>query len=740
MRYRNLSVLILLTCLINTGWSDESSAPKVLPAGSQLQDTRLGPLKDLNGYFPFHVPETVEAWEQRAEELRRRILVANGMWPLPPRTELNAVIHSPVEREGFTVESVYFEAVPGFYVTGMLFRPTGKSGPFPGVLCPHGHGGRLQDSGIPGVRKQIVKGEERFEASGRFPKLARCAQLARMGCVAFIFDMIGYADSNQLSYELAHRFARQRPEMETPQNWGLYSAQAEMRLQSIMGLQTWCSVRALDFLESLPDVDPQRLGVTGGSGGGTQTILLCAIDPRPVVAFPQGMVSTAMQGGCTCENTSLLRIGTGNVEMAALFAPRPQAMTTADDWTKEMMTRGFPELQQLYTLLGAGDHVECTPMPHFPHNFNYVSRARMYAWFNTHLDLGLTEPIVEEDYELLGEHAGGSRAQAPPGLSVWNEEHPAPTERGDAYERKLLAQLDQQSNEQMRALWPKDAESLETYRETVGLAVQTLMGRTLEQVGPVERTEMDRSEQEDYWLFTDLISMPNHREQLPTVSIVPRKSDWNGRVVLWLTGNGKAGLFTRQGTPLPEVLELVQHGDAVVSADLFAQGEFVSEDLPADQNRVVKNPREFAGYTYTYNHPLFAQRTHDVLSLIEWARTDKHAAQQIALVGTAGIGPVVAAAGALCGDAVESVAVQTNGFRFTQLNDYRAANFLPGIVKYGDLPALLALNAPKRLLVIGDEAAEAQVAEQAYQSASADITWHSSDKNHLRELIKWLKK
>src|SRR5690606_28768921 len=146
-------------------------------------------------------------WDQRVEELQRRILVANGLWPMPEKTPLNAVIHGRTERDGFTVEKVYFESLPGFYVTGLLFRPVGKEGPLPGVLCPHGHGGRLQDAGVKKVREQITWGEERFEDSGRFPKLARCAQLARMGCVTFIHDMIGYADNTQLSYELAHRFA-----------------------------------------------------------------------------------------------------------------------------------------------------------------------------------------------------------------------------------------------------------------------------------------------------------------------------------------------------------------------------------------------------------------------------------------------------------------------------------------------------------------------------------------------------
>ena len=136
--------------------------------------------------------------------------------------------------------------------------------------------------------------------------------------------------------------------MNTREDWGFFSPQAEARLQTIMGLQTYNSIRALDWLAGRDDVDPQRIGVTGASGGGTQTFILAAIDPRPAAAFPAVMVSTAMQGGCTCENASYLRVGTGNVEIAALIAPRPLGMTAADDWTKEIATKGLPELKAHY--------------------------------------------------------------------------------------------------------------------------------------------------------------------------------------------------------------------------------------------------------------------------------------------------------------------------------------------------------------------------------------------------------
>lgn len=641
------SPLLLFAAFILLAGPLSAQSPRILPEGTQPADPRLDPLKDLNGYFPFEVPESLEAWEARKADLRQRVLVANGLWPMWERTPLNPVIHGKIERDGFTVEKVYFESLPGFYVTGLLFRPEGEAKEKrPAVLCPHGHGGRLQDHGAEGVLKQIAIGAERFEESGRMPKVARAATLARLGCVTFLYDMIGYADSTQLSRQLAHGFKTQRPEMEGKDSWGLFSTQAELRLQSIFGLQAWNSIRGLDFLESLPDVDPKRIGVTGGSGGGTQTIILGAIDPRPVVAFPNGMVSTSMQGGCTCENTVLLRIGTGNVELAGLFAPKPQGMTAANDWTREMMTKGLPELQKLYGLYGNQGDVLCEDLTHFKHNYNYVSRGIMYGLFNKHLGLGHKTPILEEDFKLLSaeEHA------------IWNDEHPEP-EGGDDFEKELTRYLADESDQAIGDLAPGS----EKYREVVGGAWKAMIGYN---DSPVKGTEP------------------------PLMIRVHPKDSKRNESVIWIDGQGKDGLFDDKGNLNPLAQALSDAGITVVSADLFMQGEYLTDGKPVTETQTVKNPREFAGYTFGYNHPLFAHRVHDILNLI--AVEKKRGAKKVHLIGSNGAAPWIAAAGAV-GDGFEGkIALAGNVFRFADLTSYRDPNFLPGAVKYGDLPALVA--------------------------------------------------
>jgi hypothetical protein len=705
-----LAAIVALILLVSTILNPASAADlRVYKDGQAPNDARLNPPKDLNGYFPFKVPSNKAAWEQRASELRQRVLIATGLWPMPERTPLKPVIHGLVKRPGFTVEKVYFESLPDHFVTGLLFRPdSGKTGvkKRPAVLCPHGHGGRVQDYGAAKIKQLIADGAEKFEKSGRFPKLARCAQLARMGCVVFIFDMLGYVDSSQISYQLAHRFGQQRPEFESKESWGLYSTQAELRLQSIMGIQTWNSIRCLDFLEGLPDVDSKRMAVTGGSGGGTQTILLCAIDPRPVTAFPNGMVSTSMQGGCTCENCTLLRVDSGNVELTALFAPKPQAMTAANDWTKDMMTKGYPELQKLYAMLGVKDNVFCRPMLHFPHNYNYESRKTMYTWFNRHLKLGLKEPIDEEDYEPL----------TPEEYTVWNDKHPKP-KGGDDYERAITKYLADTSDKQIAALAPKASISLRRFREVVGGAFHNIIGRGLPKANHIKRTKVDKQERSGFIYFEDILRLEPRSEELPIISLFPTNTKWNGDVVIWVDGHGKRAMFDSAGEVRTEVRRLLDGGASVVGGDLFQQGEFLPGDQPLQQQRVVRNRRQAAAYTFCYNDTLFARRVHDVLTVIAWIRGDEHAPKHVNLIGVNGAGPVAAAARAIAGSAIDRAAIDTGGFRFADLKNYRDLNFLPGAVKYGDVPALLALSAPYALWIGGENGATPKAVSGAYAAA-----------------------
>ncbi len=635
-----------------------AEAPRVLPVGTLPDDVRLGALKELDGYFPWSPPATAAAWAERAEKLRMQMRVALGVWPAPTRTPLNAVIHGRTEREDYSVEKVYFEAMPGFFVSGNLYRPK-LGGKHPGVLCPHGHwpGGRFMDEGVEAVEKKIATGAEALVESGRSLLQSRCVLLTRMGCVVLQYDMIGYADSVQISLERAHQFAKQSG------NEGLYSPLAESRAQSVLGLQQWSSVRALDFLESLPDVDATRLACTGASGGGTQTFLLAALDARLAAAFPAVMVGTGMQGGCTCENASLLRVGTGNVEFAALFAPKPMGMTCADDWTKEMPEKGYPQLQQHWASLGAAENVRLFAHTEFPHNYNLPSRLAMAGWFNTHLHLG--QSVVEERaYTRL------TREE----MSVWDAAHPAPEGGGD-FERKLLSWWSDDAAAQLGATFEKIARP----------AVEAIFQRTLAgEKATLVRETLQKEDRGDWMLLRGVIANSARHEALPAFFFHPKH--WNGRTVVWLTEQGKAGLLESA-----EVQRCLRAGDSVIGVDLMMQGEFTTaSDTPT---RRSKNPREVAAYTFGYNASLFTQRVQDVLSVLAFVRDQpEHHSQKIALVALDATAPIAAAARALAGNAIHATALDTRGFRFAAVDDLRSPWFQPAIAKYGDLPALLRLG------------------------------------------------
>jgi dienelactone hydrolase len=606
--------------------------------------------------------------------------------------------------------------MPGFYVTGSLYRSKGKSKKLPGVLSPHGHwsNGRFYDNPVDRVQKEIESGAEQFEENGRSPLQSRAAQLARMGCVVFHYDMIGYADNTQISFEIAHRFAKQRPEMNTKENWGLFSPQAEAHFQSVMGLQTYNSIRALDFLSELPDVDPSRLAVTGASGGGTQTFMISAVDPRVAVSFPAVMVSTAMQGGCTCENASNLRIGTGNVEFAALFAPKPIGLSAAKDWTEFMSTKGFPDLQQQYAALGAKDNALLLSRTEFGHNYNSVTRHAMYHWFNKHLKLGVKEPIEEKEIRRL------TQAE----MTVWNEEHPKP-QGGDEFERKLLRYWHDNVQSQIATLEvaasevPSDEASLRRFREVIGGAIDVIIGRGLPAAEDLTYDQNYKEGRGDFIHMMGMLRNSELGEELPIAFLYPKQ--WEGRVVVWLDKDGKAGLFSGGVAPKPRIQQLLDAGVAVVGADLLYQGEFLADGKTLEKTRRVANPREAAAYTFGYNHTVFAKRVHDVLTVLAFVESHEMEPKRIDLVGLAGAGHWAAAASAQARDLITGAAIDTQGFRFGNVLNIHSPDFLPGGAKYGDLPGMLAIGATEQLWLAGEGGSVSTVSTRSSGVASRAV-------------------
>jgi len=650
-------------------------------------------LRDLNkSYFPFTPVKNKEAWDIRKEEVKRRVLVASGLWPMPTKTPLHAVIHGRIEREDYTIDKVYFESLPGHFVCGNLYLPKNITGKIPAVINPHGHWptGRFTIAGDEAVKKEIASGAEKLECSAHSPLQARCVQLARMGCAAFFYDMLGYADSVQFcdaSGNVEHRHG--------PKDKGFVSVDAEQQLVGYFPLQSWNSTRVLDFIESLPYVDKTRIGCTGASGGGTQTMIISGIDERVCAAFPCVMVSTAMQGGCTCENSNHLRVGQGNIDIAALTAPRPLGMTAAHDWTEELEKKGFPDLKGLYTMLGVPDLVEAHFNVQFPHNYNGVSRSQMYAFFNKYLKLGLGgERLQERDFTV----------SKPEELTVWDGQHPMPSgdQVGEAHEASVVQWFKEDSAGQMApVLSPKTKEDVARQCEVLGGAWQTLLSCKLPGTGESTFALGTKEDKGDYLLMRGATTCgPN---QVAGTFVYPKQ--WNNTSVLWLSLKGEASILDANGDLTAAARKVLAEGCSIACPTLYLQGATKNPDVYDDGKRKMDSFNGYAGYHYGYNPSLFAERVHDALAMIAMIRDHpKHHSQRMVVVGVEGAGPIAAAAASFAPSSISKLVADTGGFRFGKLTSVWDINFIPGAAKYGDLAGILALCSATSTVVIGEDA------------------------------------
>lgn len=642
--------------------ADTKDPTKLFTDGKKPDDYRLGKNKTLDDYFPFTPPKTKEEWTTRRERVREQVMVATGLWPMPEKTPLNAVIHGKIERDGYTIEKVFFASTPGHYVCGNLYRPVEQkppvrvrpgsenTGKYPAVLFAHGHWakGRFQEENEATAKAMVARGEEPDVERAKFFMQAIPATLAKLGFVVFQYDMVGYADSTAVRH-----VARSG----VPANDGFADAEGELRLQSLMGLQTLNSVRAVDFLCELNDVDEKRIGITGASGGGTQTFLLAAIDDRVTAAVPAVMVSTAMQGGCVCENCSLLRVGTGNIELAGLFAPKPQALPSANDWTKEIMTKGYPELKKLYKLLGAEENVSAKAWTRLPHNYGRPSREYMYGWFMKHLK-GIEEEIPETPFVPVPVKD----------LTVFDEKHSRPKDELKAPElRKAMIAADEKVVKGMKA-------------EDVRKALRAMVCDEL----PSEITVRKGPEEVkgDGWtVHLAALGRKDELDSVPHIGMFGKKFD-GSKVVVWAHPEGKASLF-KEGKPTAAVQSLLDAGYAIVAGDALGTGELT---IP---NGFQVN-KTYSGFTYGYNRSLLAHRVHDVLTSLAFAKTMLKA-KEISLVGVGEFGPVAVLAKALAGDTVAKLAADRNGFDFAKLTKPEDPMMLPGSLKYGGLDAFVKL-------------------------------------------------
>ena len=608
-------------------------------------DTRLGAAKHVSTPWALRRYRMLAEWEQRAAAIRRHILVCAGLWPLPEKTPLKAQVFGRIEREDYAVEKVFFESLPGFFVCGNLYRPLGE-GPFPALACPHGHWGR-----------------GRLENTELGSIAGRCINFARQGMVAFSYDMVGYNDSDQF----VHREIGGRREA----LWGI----------GALSLQLWNSIRVVDFLASLADVDAERIGCTGASGGGTQTFLLMAVDERIKAAAPVNMVSAFMQGGCRCENQGHLRLDINNVEIASCMAPRPLLLVSCTgDWTANTPEVEFPAVRAIYGLYGAQNKVSEVQID-APHNYNQPSREAVYAFFKRHL-LGGQGRVAEQPFTVERDED----------LLVFSGRK-KPAHALDA--QGVFAAVIARSEKQLAARLA--SPRIHRFQWQTRPALANLLGVDAAPQVAVESLGFRR--EEGYVAEELVLGRVGRGERVHATFFLPRGP--RGKVPATLIAD------VHWGGDEPGALAqgLLQAGGAVlVVAPFLADGAEREGHDEADP------------LYHTYNQATMACRVQDILTGL--AYLDQHLCvgkRHLVGQGEAGIWCLFARA---LTDGVSSTAVDWDGCDLGDDEAWSGALFAPGIRALGDVRTALALCAPGRLLVHGaGEHFPERVARRCYRAA-----------------------
>lgn len=298
-----------------------------------------------------------EEWEVRRSALRQEVRERLGIDPLlqkciPIVTKgkvQNPLLGEVRKYDGYTVQNVALELMPGYYTCGSIYVPANKEarkavatrdGRYPVIICPNGHW-----------------------ADGRYNKdlQVRYANLARMGAICISYDIFGWGESELQVGREAHQ-----------------SSLAHV-VQALSG------ERLLDYALTRKDVDASRVASNGGSGGGTHAVLLATIDDRFTACCPVVSVCSHFDGGCPCESGMPIQYsqgGTCNIELAATFAPKPMMLVGDEgDWTHTYPTIEVPYLQRIYGFYGAQDQLQSVFLPGERHDFRPSKRRPIYAFF-----------------------------------------------------------------------------------------------------------------------------------------------------------------------------------------------------------------------------------------------------------------------------------------------------------------------------------------------------------------------
>jgi dienelactone hydrolase len=669
---------------------------RVFTDGRATVDARLTTPHTLNDVYTFPKYATKAAWEKAARDIREHILATTGLLPMPEKCPLNARISGLIAREGYTVEKVLLETWPGFFLGGSLYRPspdrivgaTEKAGGtgLPAIINPHGHW----------QRGRVHHDPQLGTLPGRF------INLARQGYVTFAYDMIGYNDT----FQLPHDFGGDREAL-----WGI----------SLLGLQLWNSIRAVDFVESLPEVDPKRIGCTGASGGGSQTFLLTAIEPRIAASLPAVMVSSHMQGGCLCENAPSLRLRYSNVQIAACTAPRPlHLIGCSTDWTRNLAKVEYPAIRDIYKLYGAEENVSFFTQKAL-HNYNLAARESCYAFFGKHF-LGIDDPeqLREQPFEVESDDDL---------LALPDKRLP----EGARTRHQIVRMSIAGAKRQLSIARPKDAEGLAAYRKTFGAVLQHAMQIALPTKSQLDIEDLGAVEGPSYTAWRLLIGRKGGGDKIPALLFTPKGAEGRLPGAVVVHEYGKAALMSDGlAMPGPMIAALLAEGRAVLAVDAFRCGEFNAQAGIGS----VRNCR--ADHFTTYNRQDGVEAAQDILTAI--AALKARAASKVDLVGLGEAGLWCLLAAAASPAAIERLVADVAEFRDSDDAEYLSRLNVPHLRRAGGIRAAVALFAPKPLMLLNCGEAFGRGAAKRLYRAAGDKRALRARKGGvgLRKMVEWL--
>jgi hypothetical protein len=436
---------------------------------------------------------------------------------------------------------------------------------------------------------------------------------------------------------------------------------------SLMGLQLWDSVRALDFLASLPEADKKRLAMTGESGGGTQTFILGAVDKRLAAQAPVVMVSHTMQGGCVCENMPGLRVEFSNVEIAAAACPRPQILVASSkDWTKTTLTMEGPAIGHVYELFHEPEKLRYARFD-APHNYNQNSREAVYQWFDRWLLNKPDQPVKEL----------ACRKEPDVDLRVFPD---GKLPLDAVSQTELIEILIKQHQSRWRALEPKDGPSLQKFKKVAEPAWKhTLqLGWPKESVKSGVKLKMMKAD----FTSTELqVGRAGEAAEIDVWHFIPARGKPARTRVVLVHPDGTKPYMNGLDEPIGLARDLLDRGFELV----------VAGDLPKVDTR-----DQLSLFHTTYNRTQLQETARNLISICKEAENLDSRKARVVLCGSGRAGlwclPAAPAASAVIADCAQLDASRDENLLAPDL-------FCPGIRNIGTFTGAAMLAAPHPLLL-----------------------------------------